>query len=278
MKVVVLCGGLGTRLREETEFRPKPMVEIGGRPILWHIMKMYAHYGMREFILCLGYRGNMIKDYFLNYEAMNNDFRISLGRKSHIEFMGAHQEQDFTVTLADTGLETMTGGRLQRVARYLADDDTFLLTYGDGLSDVNIHSLIEFHKSHGKAATVTSVPPISRFGVLETNAQGKVERFAEKPRANGLISAGFFVLNRRIFDYLTGPDCILEREPMERLARDGQLMAYRHDGFFFAMDTFREYQHLNELWASEKTPWKVWTDESDRNKKPMAKAKKAGAE
>ena len=139
MKVVVLCGGLGTRLREETEFRPKPMVEIGGRPILWHIMKMYAHYGMREFILCLGYRGNMIKDYFLNYEAMNSDFRICLGRKSHIEFMGAHQEQDFAVTLADTGLETMTGGRLQRVARYLEDDDTFLLTYGDGLSDVNIH-------------------------------------------------------------------------------------------------------------------------------------------
>ena len=158
MKVVVLCGGLGTRLREETEFRPKPMVEIGGRPILWHIMKIYAHYGVREFILCLGYRGNMIKEYFLNYEAMNNDFRISLGRESHIEFMGAHQEQHFTVTLADTGLETMTGGRLQRVARYLEDDDTFLLTYGDGLSDVNIHQLIEFHKQHGKAATVTSVP------------------------------------------------------------------------------------------------------------------------
>lgn len=277
MKVVVLCGGLGTRLREETEFRPKPMVEIGGRPILWHIMKMYAHYGMREFILCLGYRGNMIKDYFLNYEAMNNDFRISLGRKSHIEFMGAHQEQDFTVTLADTGLETMTGGRLQRVARYVADDDTFLLTYGDGLSDVNIRDLIAFHKSHGKAATVTSVPPISRFGVLEANAQGKVERFAEKPRANGLISAGFFVLNRRIFDYLTGPECVLEREPMERLAREGQLMAYRHEGFFFAMDTYREYQYLNELWASANTPWKVWSDEGDRTKETMAAAKKAGA-
>ena len=278
MKVVVLCGGLGTRLREETEFRPKPMVEIGGRPILWHIMKMYAHYGMREFILCLGYRGNMIKDYFLNYEAMNNDFRISLGRKSHIEFMGAHQEQDFTVTLADTGLNTMTGGRLQRVARYLADDDTFLLTYGDGLSDVNIRALVEFHKSHGKAATVTSVPPISRFGVLEANTQGKVERFAEKPKANGLISAGFFVLSRRIFDYLNGPECILEREPMERLAREGQLMAYRHDGFFYAMDTYREYQHLNELWARENTPWKVWPDEGDGNKASMAAAQKAGSE
>jgi glucose-1-phosphate cytidylyltransferase len=277
MKVVVLCGGLGTRLREETEFRPKPMVEIGGRPILWHIMKMYAHYGMREFILCLGYRGNMIKDYFLNYESMNNDFRISLGRKSQIEFMGEHQEQDFSVTLADTGLETMTGGRLQRVAPYLANDETFLLTYGDGLSDVNIPSLVEFHKKHGKIATVTSVPPISRFGVLEANAQGKVERFAEKPQANGLISAGFFVLNRRIFDYLTGPGCILEREPLERLAHDGQLMAYRHDGFFFAMDTFREYQYLNELWNSEKTPWKVWSDTGDGNKGIIAAAKKAGA-
>jgi glucose-1-phosphate cytidylyltransferase len=276
MKVVVLCGGLGTRLREETEFRPKPMVEIGGHPILWHIMKIYAHYGMRDFILCLGYRGNMIKDYFLNYEAMNNDFRICLGRQSHIEFMGAHQEQDFTVTLADTGLETMTGGRLQRVARYLADDDTFLLTYGDGLSDVNIHSLIAFHKKHGRIATVTSVPPISRFGVLEADPQGRVERFAEKPKANGLISAGFFVFNRRIFDYLAGPECILEREPLERLAREGQLMAYRHDGFFFAMDTFREYQYLNELWASANTPWKVWSDANDVKKAELAAAKKAG--
>src|ERR1039458_9152843 len=216
MKVVVLCGGLGTRLRAPPQSRPKPVVDIGARPILWHIMKMYAHYGMREFILCLGYRGNMIKDYFLNYEAMNNDFRISLGRKSHVEFMGAHQEQDFTVTLADTGLETMTGGRLQRVARYLADDDTFLLTYGDGLSDFNICSLLEFHKSHGKAATVTSVPPISRFGVLEADGQGQVQRFIEKPRTNGLISAGLFVFNRRVLDYLTGPGCILEREPLDR--------------------------------------------------------------
>ncbi len=260
MKVVVLCGGLGTRLREETEFRPKPMVEIGGRPILWHIMKMYAHYGMREFILCLGYRGNMIKDYFLNYEAMNSDFRICLGSKSQVEFMGAHHEQNFAVTLADTGLETKTGGRLQRVARYLENDDTFLLTYGDGLSDVNIGSLLDFHRQHGRLATVTSVPPISRFGVLETDAQGQVQRFMEKPKANGLISAGFFVFNRRVLDYLGGPECILEREPLERLAREGQLMAYRHDGFFFAMDTYREYQYLNELWASEQTPWKVWAE------------------
>jgi len=273
MKVVVLCGGLGTSLREETEFRPKPMVEIGGRPILWHIMKMYAHYGLREFILCLGYRGNMIKDYFLNYEAMNSDFKICLGRKSHVEFMGTHHEQDFAVTLADTGLETMTGGRLKRVARYLEDDDTFLLTYGDGLSDVNIGSLLEFHRQHGRLATVTSVPPISRFGVLEADAQGQVQRFMEKPKANGLISAGFFVFNRRVLDYLGGPECMLEREPLERLAREGELMAYRHDGFFYAMDTYREYQHLNELWASGQTPWKVWPDEES-----LAAGKKAGAE
>ena len=260
MKVVILCGGLGTRLREETEFRPKPMVEIGGRPILWHIMKIYAHYGMREFVLCLGYRGNIIKDYFLNYEAMNNDFRICLGRQSHIEFMGAHQEQDFAVTLVDTGLDTMTGGRLQRAARYLSDDETFLLTYGDGLSDVNVCDLIKFHRRHGRIATVTSVPPISRFGVLESDDRGQVQRFMEKPRANGLISAGYFVFNRRIFDYLNGPQCVLEREPLERLAREGQLMAYRHDGFFYAMDTYREYQHLNELWAGEQTPWKVWEE------------------
>jgi glucose-1-phosphate cytidylyltransferase len=260
MKVVVLCGGLGTRLREETEFRPKPMVEIGGRPILWHIMKIYAHHGMREFILCLGYRGNMIRDYFLNYEAMNNDFRIFLGRRSHVEFIGAHHEQNFAVTLADTGVQTMTGGRLQCIAKYLADEDTFLLTYGDGLSDVNILNLIEFHHSHGKIATITSVSPASRSGVMYANTVGEVQRFCKKPKPNGLISAGFFVFNRRIFNYLTGPDCILEREPMERLAQDGQLMAYRHDGFFYAMDTYREYQHLNQLWASDQTPWKVWQE------------------
>ena len=260
MKVVVLCGGLGTRLREETEFRPKPMVEIGGRPILWHIMKICPHYGMREFIFCLRYRGNMIKDYILKYEAMNNDFRICFGRQSHVKFMGAHHEQDFMVTLADTGLETMTGGRLRRVARYLENDDTFLLTYGDGLSDVHIRRLVEFHRSHGCVATVTSVPPISRFGVMDADAQGQVQRFREKPKANGIISAGYFVFNCRVLDYLGGPECILEREPLERLARESQLMAYRHDGFFFAMDTYREYQYLNKLWASEQTPWKVWSE------------------
>ncbi|MGO9259584.1 MAG: glucose-1-phosphate cytidylyltransferase [Bryobacteraceae bacterium] len=256
MKVVILCGGLGTRLREETEFRPKPMVEVGGRPILWHVMKIYAHYGFRDFVLCLGYRGNVIKEYFLNYEAMNNDFSICLGEKSRIHYHGRHDEQDFTVTLAETGSETMTGGRVRRAARYL-DGDTFLMTYGDGVSDVNIAELLAFHKNHGKLATVTTVAPVSRFGIVELD-ENLVQRFIEKPKSEGWMSAGFFVLDRKVIDYLGGDECIFEREPLERIAADGQLMAYRHNGFFYAMDTFREYQHLNELWSRKAAPWKVW--------------------
>jgi len=257
LKTVILCGGLGTRLREETEFRPKPMVEIGGRPILWHIMKIYAHYGFRDFVLCLGYKGNSIKEYFLNYEAMNNDFSICLGDKSRIEYQGSHAEQDFAVTLADTGQESMTGGRVRKIQKYI-DGDTFLLTYGDGVADVDIGRVLAFHKSHGRLATVTTVAPISRFGIMELAEHDRVLRFTEKPKSEGWLSAGYFVFDRRIFEYLSGDDCILEREPMERLAAEGQLMAYRHDGFFYAMDTFREYQHLNELWSTGAAPWKVW--------------------
>lgn len=257
MKVVVLCGGLGARLREETEFRPKPLVEIGGRPILWHIMKLYAHAGFREFVLCLGYRGNMIKDYFLNYEAMNNDFTICLGQQSRIEFEDVHNEQDFIVTLADTGMATMTGGRLKRVRRYI-DDETFMMTYGDGVSDLNIRCLLEFHKSHGRLATVTAVTPTSRYGIIETSTKGRVLQFLEKPKTTGFASAGFFVFERGVFDYLDGDECILEREPMERLAADGELMAFQHEGFFYAMDTYREYEYLNQVWANGQAPWKVW--------------------
>lgn len=257
MKVVILSGGLGTRLREETEFRPKPMVEVGGRPILWHIMKMYAHHGFREFVICLGYRGNIIKEYFLNYEAMNNDFTICLGEKSEIHYNGAHTEQNFRVTLADTGLDTQTGGRIRQVERYL-DEDNFMVTYGDGLSDVDIPGLVNFHNQHGRLATVTTVRPISRFGSIDMNDDAMVQRFAEKPRSEGWISAGFFVFQRRVLDYLSGDDCILEREPLERLAREGQLKAFRHDGFYYAMDTFREYQQLNALWNVGKAPWKIW--------------------
>ncbi len=257
MKVVILCGGQGTRLREETEYRPKPLVEVGGKPILWHIMKTYAHYGFREFVLCLGYRGNMIKDYFLNYEAMNNDFTISLGKESRISFNGLHQEQDFQVTLADTGQETMTGGRIGRIEQYV-DGDTFMVTYGDGLADINVADLLAFHKNHGKLATVTTVRPISRFGILDTTDNGKVLAFNEKPQLDGWASAGYLVFDHKLFSYLDGDDCILERAPLERLAAEGQLMAYRHEGFFFAMDTYREYVFLNELWQSGNAPWKAW--------------------
>jgi glucose-1-phosphate cytidylyltransferase len=254
MKVVILCGGQGTRLREETEFRPKPMVEIGGRPILWHIMKLYASHGFHDFVLCLGYRGNIIREYFLNYQAMNRDFTINLGRQE-IEYHGAHQEEDFSVTLAETGEDTMTGGRLKRVARHL-NDDLFLLTYGDGLSDVDLSKLVQFHRSHGKLATVTVVRPVSRFGVVHIGTTDYVEAFAEKPQSEGWISAGFFVFDRRVLEYLSGDDCILERDPLERLARENQLVAFHHDGFFQAMDTYREYKQLNEIWASGEAPWK----------------------
>lgn len=259
-KVVILCGGLGTRLREETEYRPKPMVDIGGRPILWHIMKMYAHYGFREFVLCLGYRGNVIKEYFLNYEAMNNDFTITLGdHRQAITTHGEHQEHDFRITLADTGAETMTGGRVKRIERFI-DDDLFMVTYGDGLADIDIEKLLAFHRSHGKLATVTAVHPISRFGMIEIGSNDEVEAFVEKPQTEGWISAGFFVFQRGVFDYLAGGDsCIMEREPMARLAADGQLMTYRHEGFFFAMDTYREYEMLNRLWNSGHAAWKVWS-------------------
>jgi len=257
MKTIILCGGQGTRMREETEYRPKPLVEVGGRPILWHIMKIYSHYGFNDFVLCLGYRGNMIKEYFLQYEAMNNDFTISLGEREKIEFHGTHDEQGLRVTLADTGLHTMTGGRVQKAAKYV-DDDTFLLTYGDGVADIDIAKVIEFHRSHGKQATLTAMRPLSRYGMLEIAPNGAVDRFAEKPKADGWANAGFFVLNRKVFDYLDGPECIFERDPLERLAREQQLIAYQHDGFFYSMDTFREYQYLNELWNAGQPPWKVW--------------------
>ena len=256
MKAVILCGGQGTRLREETEYRPKPLVEVGGRPILWHILKYYAHFDVRDFVLCLGYRGHMIKEYFLNYEAMNNDFTVCLGEKNRIVFEGSHDEQDYNVTLAETGLETMTGGRVARVRRYVKDD-TFMVTYGDGVTDLDLGKAMAFHRAHGKLATVTAVRPVSRYGILELGEKGEVQRFVEKPQLDGWASAGFFIFNQRVFDYLGGDDCVLEQEPLEQLSREDQLMAYKHDGFFYAMDTYREYLYLNELWESGKAPWKV---------------------
>ncbi|GBQ85703.1 glucose-1-phosphate cytidylyltransferase [Gluconacetobacter johannae DSM 13595] len=260
MKVVILCGGQGTRLREETEHRPKPLVEVGGRPILWHIMKIFQAYDLNSFVLCLGYKGTMIKEYFLNYRAMMNDFTMRLGSRESISFpTSPDDEDDFEVTLADTGDDSMTGARIKRVERYIPDtDDLFLVTYGDGLADVDIAKLIAFHRSHGRLATVTTVQPVSRFGVLNLEGDA-VQAFVEKPRLDGWSSAGFFVFDRRVLDWLSvRPDCILEREPLERLSAAGELMAYRHDGFFFAMDTYREFLVLNELWHSGKAPWRIW--------------------
>ena len=255
MKVVILCGGQGTRLREETEYRPKPMVEVGGRPILWHIMKTYAYYGYKDFVLCLGYKGEMIKEYFLNYEDMNCDFTIQLNEKRQIKYYDNHNEADYQVTLVNTGQDTMTGGRVKRVAKYL--DDVFMVTYGDGVSNINIQNLVNFHRSHGKLATITSVKPVSRFGVLTIDEEGCIQNFSEKPQGEGWINAGFMVFNKKVLEYLDGDETILEREPLERLTRDKQIMAFRHEGFFYAMDTYREYLYLSELWQSGKAPWKV---------------------
>ncbi len=258
MKVVILCGGMGTRLREETEFRPKPMVTIGGRPILWHIMKLYAQHGFTEFVLCLGYRGDVIKEHFLNYEAMNNDFTIELGGQDKITYHGAHDERNFKVTLVDTGLESQTGARVKRIEPHI-DGDTFMVTYGDGVANVDIRNLVEFHRSHGRLATVTTVKPTSRFGILEVDDRGAVTRFAEKPTLDGWVSTGFFVFNRKVLDRLnTDPSCVLEREPMEQLAKAGELLTYQHEGAFYAMDTYREFQLLNDLWDTGRAPWKVW--------------------
>jgi glucose-1-phosphate cytidylyltransferase len=258
MKVVVLCGGLGTRLREETEFRPKPMVEIGGRPILWHIMKIFGHHGLREFVLCLGYKGNLIKEYFLNYEAMNNDVTVQLGTRSSVTYHGEHAEQDYAVTLADTGPTAQTGARIKKVERFI-DGPRCLVTYGDGLANVDIGKLLAFHESHRRLVTITTVRTPGRFGSIDANEQGQVERFREKPPEDAWVSAGYMVFERGAFDYLTTDDsCILERQPLEKLAADGQLMAYRHDGSFHPMDTYRDHVTLNDLWASGKAPWKIW--------------------
>ena len=244
-------------MREETEFRPKPLVEIGGRPIVWHIMKMYAQYGFSDFILCLGYRGAMIKEYFLSYEAMNHDFTLTLGSSQAIEMHGTTEEA-FSVTLADTGLATMTGGRVRRAAQYLEDNDVFMLTYGDGVADIDLGKLVAFHKQHGKLATVSVVRPTSRFGMVDVADSGVVTHFAEKPQSLHWASAGFFVLDRRVVDFLDGDECVFEHGPLERLVAAAQLVAYRHEGFFFAMDTYREYLYLNQLWENDQAPWKNW--------------------
>ena len=226
--------------------------------MLWHIMKNYSHFGVRDFVVCLGYQGDVIRDYFMNYEARMNDFTVHLGSKHSIEYHDAHDESDWSVTLAETGASTLTGGRIFRAQQYV-QGERFMATYGDGLADVPIDDLLRFHKSHGKIATVTTVRPLTRFGVIEIGSDGAVDHFQEKPRSEGYVNAGFFVFEPGIFDYLND-NCTLEHEPLQQLATDGQLMAYRHEGWWQPMDTYREFQMLNEMWDSGKPPWKMWPE------------------
>jgi glucose-1-phosphate cytidylyltransferase len=256
MQVVILCGGLGTRLAEETDVRPKPMVEIGGKPILWHIMKIYSSFGLFDFILCLGYKGDMIRDYFLNYGTMNSDVRVSVGDRKVDYLEPFHDEAKWRVVLAETGPSTPTGGRIHRITRYL-DGPEFMVTYGDGLANIDIDALLRFHRSHGKIATVTGVRPAGRFGELTLRGD-LVAEFREKPQLHeGWINGGFFVFNKEATSFIS-PDSVLERQPLERLAADGQLAVYRHEGYWRPMDTMRERRALEEEWANGKPPWKRW--------------------
>jgi glucose-1-phosphate cytidylyltransferase len=257
MKAVVLAGGLGTRLSEETAVRPKPMVEIGGKPILWHILKMYSHHGINDFVICCGYKGYLIKEYFANYFLHTSDVTFDMASNR----MEVHHKraEPWKVTLVDTGDASMTGGRLLRVADYVRADEAFCFTYGDGVSDVDISAAIAFHRTHGKAATLTATWPPGRFGALDVR-DGRVHSFTEKPRGDGaLINAGFFVLSPSVLDNLVDDTTIWEREPLQRLAEEGQLMAFQHDGFFQPMDTLRDRVYLEDLWNSGQAPWKQWS-------------------
>lgn len=255
MKVVILAGGLGTRLQEETTVKPKPMVEIGGQPILWHIMKIYAAHGFKNFAIAMGYKAEAIRSYFLNYYYQHCNLTINL-RNGAVEVHDGERD-DWTVYLADTGANTQTGGRLKRLTRWLGDE-TFLATYGDGVADIDINELVKFHRSHGKLATITAVRPPSRYGGLTFKGDA-VEKFTEKPQiGEGWINGGFMVLEPQVLSYIEGDEMPFEKAPLERLAKEGQLMAYHHDGFFQCMDTIRDLQLLERLWSSEQPPWKMW--------------------
>ena len=260
MKTVILCGGYGTRIRDVADDIPKPMIPVGRFPILWHIMKYYACFGHKDFVLCLGYKSQAIKDFFLNYEAHIKDFTVDLGGKTPIRFHTDHSESDWRVTLAETGLNAMTGARIQRIRKYVGDDENFMLTYGDGVGNVDLDRLLAFHDTHGKTLTVTGVRPPGRFGELMRDAHGKATEFNEKPQATaGLISGGFFVCRREFARYLPDrEDLVLEQEPMRALVRDGELMVYEHQGFWQPMDTHRDWLYLNGLYEAGKAPWKTW--------------------
>ncbi|ETI61407.1 glucose-1-phosphate cytidylyltransferase [Marinomonas profundimaris] len=256
MKAVILAGGLGTRLSEETSTRPKPMVEIGGKPILWHIMKMYSAHGINDFIICCGYKGYVIKEYFANYFLHMSD--VTFNMKDNRMEVHEKRAEPWTVTLVDTGDESMTGGRLGRVAEYVKDEDAFCFTYGDGVGDIDISASIAFHKHHGKQATLTATYPPGRFGALDIK-RGQVKSFKEKPKGDGaMINGGFFVLSPKVLERITGDGSVWEQEPLIGLAQDGQLMAFEHEGFWQPMDTLRDKVHLEELWQSGKAPWKSW--------------------
>ncbi|MDB9997875.1 glucose-1-phosphate cytidylyltransferase [bacterium] len=256
MKVVILAGGLGTRLSEETNLRPKPMVEIGGKPILWHIMKMYSSYGINDFVICCGYKGYFIKEYFANYFLHMSD--VTFNMKSNTMTVHKERAEPWTVTLVDTGDDSMTGGRLRRVREHVQDEKAFCFTYGDGVSDIDINKLINFHTKHGKAATLTATFPPGRFGALDIK-DGQVNNFMEKPKGDGgMINGGFFVLNPSVLDLIEGDSCTWEQEPLISLAERGELMAYEHEGFWQPMDTLRDRMHLEELWQANKAPWNSW--------------------
>ncbi len=258
MKVVILAGGFGTRISEESQFRPKPMIEIGGKPILWHIMKIYSHYGFNDFIICCGYKGYYIKEYFANYFLHESDVTFDF-REGERKIIHAQHTEPWRVTLVDTGYDTMTGGRLKRIEQYVGDS-AFMMTYGDGVSDVDIGKLLAFHETQGKIATVTAIRPAGRYGALSFDAETKrVEAFQEKPLGDGnFVSGGFFVFEPKIFGLLENDATVLELEPLKRLAENGELMAYRHDGFWQSMDTLRDKKLLEKLWEMGNAPWKVW--------------------
>lgn len=257
MKVVILAGGFGTRISEESHLKPKPMIEIGERPILWHIMKQYSYYGYNDFVICLGYKGFVIKEYFAHYFLHESDVTFDF-REANQRIVHTHTAEPWRVTLVDTGIDTMTGGRVRRIRPYI-DEKTFLLTYGDGVSDVDIRRLVEFHRSHGRLATITAAQPGGRFGALELGPENMVRNFLEKPRGDGgWINAGFFVFEPGIFEHIEGDATVLEKEPLERLASDGQLVAHPHKGFWQPMDTLRDKTQLEGHWRSGNAPWKVW--------------------
>ena len=257
MKAVILAGGLGSRLSEETTVRPKPMVEIGGHPILWHILKIYSHHGINEFVICLGYKGNVIKEYFANY--LLHSANVTIDLQSNRIQMHENECEPWRVTLVDTGAATMTGGRLKRILPHVQDDEMFCLTYGDGVSDVNIGSLIEFHRGHAKSVTLTATQPTGKFGALDIHGDGHIAEFTEKPKGDGRwVNGGFFVLSPKVVNYIAGDETSWEREPLERLSREGEVFAFKHSGFWQPMDTLHDRYLLEDLWATGNAPWKVW--------------------